>query len=176
MRTLLCLLLPLVAACSSTRVDVDHDPDHDFSGERTYAWKQGVPAVNELQQKRIVAGVDGELGSRGFQLVESGQPDLWVRTQVGGRQETRSTGSDVSFGVGRSVGFGHVGVGTSTGNRIYEVTVGTLVIELLDGGSEQVVWRAQAEDTVSSDAEKTAEAIREAIEDAFEGFPPGSGK
>lgn len=172
MRPILCLLLALAAACGSTSVHVDHDPAHDFSGERTYGWKQGVPAENELHEKRIVAGVERELAERGYRRVESGEPALWVRTKVAGRQETRSTGGDVSFGVGGRVGLGHVGVGTSTGNRIYEVTVGTLVIELLDGASEEVVWRAQAEDTVGSDPEKTAEAIREAIEEAFQGFPP----
>lgn len=164
-------LLSLLAACSSTKVGVDRDPTYDFRGKRTYAWKEGIPAESGLNQQRIVSGVDRALGERGLQRIEGGAPDLWVYTEVAMRQETRSTGGSVGVGVGRRTSWGHVGVGTSTGNRIYEVTVGALVIVILDGPTESTVWRARAEDTVTNDAERTAEAIRKAIEKAFEDFP-----
>ena len=53
----------------------------------------------------------------------------------------------------------------------WAIAIGTLVIAVLDGPSEKLVWRAQAEGTVTNDAERTAETIREAIEKAFEEFP-----
>jgi hypothetical protein len=53
------------------------------------------------------------------------------------------------------------------------VEVGTLIIVMLDGPSSDVVWRAQAEGTVSNDPEDTAAKIQEAIDKAFEKFPIG---
>jgi len=85
----LAALAGLLYACSSTSVGVDRDPDYDFTGKQTYAWKEGVPAENELHQKRIVAGVDGELTRRGLRRVEGEAPDLWVLTEVAGHREVR---------------------------------------------------------------------------------------
>lgn len=171
MRTAIALFSCVLAACSSTSVGVDKDPDYDFRGKRTYAWKQGLPAENELNEKRIVAGVERALAEHGLQLTDTDTPDLWVRTEVSTRREVRSSGSSVGFGVGSYGSHGGVGVGTSTGNDVYEVDVGTLVITLLDGSSEETVWRAQAEGTVTNDPEETTAKIHEAIDKAFEKFP-----
>jgi|GEM_PF-2656280 len=160
-----------LAACSSLDVGVDRDEDYDFSGARTFAWKEGVPAQNELNQKRIESGVEEALARRGIELSDSGAPDLWVATEVGGHREVRSTGESVNVSYRHHRRYGSVGMGTSSGNRIYEVKVGTLVIAILDGETEELVWRAQAEDTVGNDPQKTAETIAAAIEQSFEQFP-----
>lgn len=173
MRTAIALLVCLVSACSSTSVGVDKDPDYDFRGKRTYAWKAGVPAENELNQKRIVSGVDRALAQHGLQLTDAGTPDLWIQTEVSAHREVRSSGTSMGVGMSHYGGGGAVGVGTSTGNEIYEVDVGTLIIMLLDGPSGSTVWRAQAEGTVSNDPEDTAAKIQEAIDKAFEKFPIG---
>jgi hypothetical protein len=173
MRTAIALFSCLLAACSSTSVGVDKDPDYDFRGKRTYAWKEGVPADNELNQKRIVTGVDRALQQHGLVLTEDGAPDLWVQTEVSYHREVRSSGTSVGFGVGGYSGHCAYGIGTSTGNDVYEVEVGTLIITLQDGSSEETVWRAQAEGTVSNDPEETAAKIQEAIDKSFEKFPIG---
>jgi hypothetical protein len=170
----LALLIPF-AACSSIQVGVDHDATYDFSGKQTYSWRDGIPSPNELSQKRIVAGVEQALESSGLRKVEQGKPDLWVVSEVTGRQEVRSTGTTTSVGVSRSTSWGRVGVGTSSGNKVYEVTVGTLVLVILDGKTDEVVWRAQAEETVSNDPERTKEVINEIIGKAFANFPPSPG-
>jgi hypothetical protein len=172
MRALTALGLVLLTACSSTSVGVDHDEHYDFSGVTTYAWTDGTPAANELNEKRIVDGVDAALAAEGLRKVESGA-DVLVFTEAASHQELRSSGGNVSVGVSRHVSrYGAVGVSTGTGNRVYEVTIGTLIIGLLDGETESLVWRASAEDTMSSDPAKNAEKIAEAIAKAFEGYPP----
>jgi len=166
-RALGILLAGMLTACSSTRVGVDHDQDFDFTGLATYAWAEGAPAENELNERRIVEGIDAALAGCGFRPVDAG-PELLVRTKVAQRQEVRSSGGSVGVGYGTGRG----GVGMSSGNRVYEVTVGTLVIEVLDAGSQSVVWRAEAEKTIGGDPEDTAKKIKEVIERAFEEFPP----
>jgi len=166
-RTLGVLLTGLLVACSSSGVAVDYDTGFDFTGLSTYAWTEGVPAENELNERRIVEAVDGQLAALSFRQVEAG-PELLVRTQVGRRQEVRSSGGSVGVGYGGR----HGAVGMSSGNRVYEVTVGTLVIEFVGAASQEVVWRAEAEGTVTSDPKDNAKKINQAVEEAFEGFPP----
>jgi hypothetical protein len=173
MRTTIALLSCLLAACSSTSVGVDKDEDYDFRGKRTYAWQEGVPAANELNQKRIVEGIDRALAQRGLVLTDTDTPDLWVRTEVSAHREVRSSGTSVGFGVGSYSSHGAYGIGTSTGNDVYEVEVGTLVIVMLDGPSGETVWRAQAEGTITNDPEETTAKIQEAIDKSFEKFPIG---
>jgi hypothetical protein len=168
---LLALLVALVS-CSSPRVSADFDPDYDFTGKQTYAWRAGVPAASELNERRIVKSVDEVLAAHGLRPAPGGQPDLWVSTEVSTRQELRSSGGNVSLGMGRSMGAGSLGVGVSSPTQTYEVTVGTLVIELRDGASEQVVWRTVAKDTVKDDAKDAEQTIVAAVQAAFEDYPP----
>ena len=162
--------LLLLGSCSSTTVHSDYDPEYDFTGKLTYAWAEGVPAQSELNQKRIVKSVDEALAAKG--LRQSTPPDLWVSTQVLTQQEVRSSGGNVGIGIGGYSGGGSVGVGMSSPTRTYEVTVGTLIIEIRDGSSEQVVWRASAKETVTEDAENAQASIAKAVQKAFEDFPP----
>ena len=171
MRLLAVALGLLCASCSSTGVAVDRDPGYDFSAARTYAWTEGVAAASDLHEKRIVQGVDAALAGHGLERTTTGTPDLLVSTEVLTRHEVRSTGSAFGIGVGHGFQNGGVGVGTTVGNELDEVQVGTLVIAIRDGKTEDLVWRAEAEDVVTSDPERTANAIRDAISAAFEEFP-----
>ena len=171
-RTLCLILTVVLAACSSKNVWVDSDASYSFAGRSTYAWAEGVPAENELVQGRIEAGIDAALAERGYERIADGTPDLYVSTQVGGRREVRSTGSSTTVGMSRGGRHGGIGMGTTMGNQVYEVAIGTLIIELSDGETDAVVWRARAEDSLSNDPERTAEFIAKAISKAFEEFPP----
>ena len=49
------ILLALAAAPVLAKVKVQHDPEHDFSVHKTYAWKKGTVAGRPKYQERIVA-------------------------------------------------------------------------------------------------------------------------
>lgn len=165
----------LAAACSSKSVWVDVDEAYDFRGRRTYAWSEVVPVPNELMQRRIEGWIDEELGARGLTRVEEADgaaaPDLYVTTEFGARQEVRSTGGSATVGVSRRAGRGRVGMGTTMGNQIYEVSIGTLVIALFDSGTDALVWRARADKTLGKDPQANGENARKAIAKAFEEYP-----
>lgn len=171
MRLLTLALVVLCASCRTSSVAVDRDPDYDFSAPRTYAWTEGGAAASDLHEKRIVQGVDAALAGYGLERATTGVPDLLVSTEVLTRQEVRSTGSAFGIGVGHGFDNGSVGVGTTVGDDLDEVQVGDLVISMRDGKTEELVWRAEAEEVVTSDPERTADAIRDAINTAFEEFP-----
>ena len=172
---LLALALVAAPAAAKMKVAVDLDEGYDFSGRATYAWKEGRPAQDELNQKRIVAGVEERLAALGLTPAEEGAtPDLWVSTEAFAEDEVKSSGSRVGLSVSKRTSWGSIGLGGSRGNRTRKVTVGTLVIAVLDGESGELVWRAVASDTLTDDPEKTARQIADAIERAFAKFPRGS--
>jgi len=158
-----------MGACASGP-DVDYDRAYEFAGKSTYAWKAGVPAADDAHQQRIVDNVDKAMRERGFR--KSVPPDLYVVTEVTSHQELEE--SNVTFGlsVGSGGRHGGVRVGGVASPPPREITVGTLVIAILDGRTGELVWRATADETVTDNAGKTAQIIDRVVAKAFEDFPP----
>jgi len=54
--------------------------------------------------------------------------------------------------------------------------VGTLVIDLFDTKTKQLIWRGTASDTLSNNSNKNIENLNKGVEKLFKKFPPGSSK
>ena len=75
----------MITGCSSSKVKSDFDPKADFSTYKTYQWVSGIKIDrnDELSRhptvlKVVQASVDKVLKEKGFQQVESGDPDFLV--------------------------------------------------------------------------------------------------
>ncbi len=170
----LCICLAaLVTPAAAQKVTVDHDRAVNFSQYSTFAWKEGTQASNELTQQRITKGIEDQLTAKGLERVE-GPADVYVIALAVVDQQTKSRATSIGIGVSKRTKRGGISVGGSTGGRPRQVNVGTLVIDLLDGGSEALVWQAIGSDTLSSSPQKNAEKAQKAIEKAFKDFPPKS--
>ena len=66
-------------------------------------------------------------------------------------------------------------MGTAT-TTTSEYTVGTLVVDIFDAKSKQLVFRGTAQDEISDKAEKNAKKLAKASDKMFKDFPPGSAK
>lgn len=53
-----------------------------------------------------------------------------------------------------------------------QYTVGTFVVDIFDVKSKQLLFRGQATETVSSDAEKNTKALYKSTAKMFKDFPP----
>jgi len=71
--------------------------------------------------------------------------------------------------------FGGGGFGESTTTE-QDYKEGTLVVDLFDAKTKQLIWRGSAEDTLSSKAEKNEKNLDKGVEKMFKDFPPGSKK
>ena len=60
--------------------------------------------------------------------------------------------------------------GTVGGNQ--SIPVGTLVIELVDASSKEVVWFAHASNALNINMDTIGRVIDSAVEKSFEHFPP----
>ena len=71
-------------------------------------------------------------------------------------------------------GFGG-GIGEST-TTTETYTVGTLVIDLFDSSTKQLIWRGSSSDTLSKNSNKNIKNLDKDVEKMFKNFPPGSSK
>ncbi len=162
------ILIPLVffaVTLSLARVTVDHDGELDFSGLKTFAWREGTPARSDLVQRRIQNAIQRELEAKGWSLSDS-PADVSVVTHASVEGRTRV---DVDhFGYRGS----WRGYGSST-VHVQEVKEGTLIIDILDGDS--LIWRAVATKTLPTNPKpaKIEKRINKVVGKMFRKFPPG---
>ena len=70
-------------------------------------------------------------------------------------------------------GMGGMGTASTT---VSEYTVGTLVVDMFDAKTKNLVFRGTAEDEISDKPEKNAKKLDKASEKLFKNFPPTARK
>jgi hypothetical protein len=160
------LLAFLSALILFAEVTTDYDHSVDFSRYKTYSWIK--LKADPLWTDRIAQVVDKELVGKGWSKVEAGGDAGVAAFGSTHEQPTLTTFYD-SFGGGwRWHGFGD-GIATTT---VEKTPVGTLVIDLFDGGTKKLIWRGVASDAMSNNPEKNEKKLEKAVESMFKHFPP----
>jgi len=149
------------------KVRVDYDHGANFAKYHTYTRGEAEVSseVSQLVEQRIVAQIEENLAKRGLKRVETGG-DLIVSYQATVKQEVQWN----TFGDGGGWGYGYGG-GISTTTQI-QIPIGTIVVDLLDPQSKQLVFRGTATDRLSSRAERNTKKLAKAMEKMFEKYPP----
>jgi Domain of unknown function (DUF4136) len=162
-------LLTASACLLFAAVHTDYDHKADFSKYHTYSWI-GVSAGNSLWQDRITQAVDSALAAKGWSKVPSGG-DAGVsaigKTTEKDTMETFYTGFP---GWGWRAGWWGGGMGTAETQVIPE-RVGTLTVDVFDGGTKQLIFRGQSTDTISGNAEKNDKKMEHNVDEMFKKFP-----
>jgi hypothetical protein len=169
---LLALSLATIWSLPATAgVDVDWDKEVDFSQYKTYAWMDGTPVPNELMQRRIEAAIEAELEARGLTKA-TGTPDLYVATHGSLDQETRVYADTFGYvGGPRRRGYRGWGRGaTTTTARVTDIEIGNLMVDLVDAGKDELVWRAIGSGTLKK-PEKMQKVIPKAVGKMFKKYP-----
>jgi hypothetical protein len=165
------ILVPvaLVAGLAVAKVSTDYDHKADFSRYHTYSWI-GVKAGNSLWQDRITGAIDSQLAAKGWTKVASGGD---AAVSAFGRTVERDTMQTFYDGFPGWGWHGWGGMGTATTTVVPE-KVGTLTIDMFDGATKKLIWRAMATDTLSSKPEKNDKKLENAVGEIFEHFPPNT--
>jgi hypothetical protein len=158
-------LLAFVAVAVAQEVRTDYDHHANFSHYHTYYFEK-VQASDELWQRRIQDAIDHDLQAKGWQRVD-GSADIAV-TAVGGIRDQREYQTFYN-GMGGWRWRGAWG-GTTTEVETYEV--GTLVLDLYDAHTKELVWRGTARQTLSDKPEKNEKKLEHAIEKMLNSLPP----
>jgi hypothetical protein len=119
--------------------------------------------------RRVRAAIDRTLAAKGLTKAD-GKPDLWVVLHTRTRNDTRITTWAPAWGWGWGWRRGY----WSTA-RVENIPVGTLVVDLVDTGRKELVWRGTASRVVDRDEspQERAGYVQEAVDKLFAGFPPG---
>jgi hypothetical protein len=165
----------LVAALANAqKITTDYNHSAPFAQYHTYSWGQ-VSTSDPLNVQRVKDAVDHALSAKGWQMVSSG--GSVTITAVGATHTKQEYNSfyDGLGGFGWRRGWGGGGFGETT-TTVDQIPVGTLVIDMYDGNSKQLVWRGMATDTLSSKPEKNTQMLDKAIGKLFDKFPPKGGQ
>jgi hypothetical protein len=171
------LMFLFVGNSSAQQVKTDYDRNANFGQYKTFSW-QHLKTQDPLDVDRIKSDVNAALTAKGWTQVASGGDVSIIAIQTTQDQQTLNTFYD-GFGGGwgwrrfGGGGFGGFGDATTT-TETYEV--GTLVVDLFDTKTKQLIWRGSASDTLSNNSNKNIENLNKGVDKLFKKFPPGSSK
>ena len=166
------MMLLFAGTSSAQQVKTDYDRNANFGQYKTYSWEQ-VKTKDALDVDRIKAAVNAALAAKGWTQIDSGGDVCIIAVEITQNQQTLNTFYD-GFGGGwgwRRFGGGGFGEATTT-TETYKV--GTVVVDLFDHKTKQLVWRGSASDTLSNNSDKNIKKLDKGVEKMFKKFPPSS--
>ncbi len=163
---LIAILTVLSLSAFGQKVSTDYDHHVDFEKFHTYSWGK-VETDDPLWQQRIMDAVDKQLQAKGLRRVDSGG-DLTV-TAVG---SVHSQQEYQTFYNGLGPGWYWGGFGTTATTTVQNYHIGTVVVDLYDTPTKQLVWRGRARDTLAGNPQKNEKKLEKASEKMFKNFPP----
>ena len=164
------MLLVLTAASFAQQVKTDYDHSANFGQYKTYSWEK-VSTRDPLVVNRIKDAVNGALTAKGWSQVESGGDVSVTATEITQNQQTLNTFYD-GFGGGRRFGGGFGDATTTTDTY----RVGSLVVDLSDAKTKNLIWRGSSSDTLSDNADKNTKNLDKGVQKMFKHFPPEAKK
>ena len=165
---------------------------------------EGGPAIrSQLLERRIQNAIDNELARRGYQKVTSSTPDFLVTYHVATEEkhDVSTVERDYDYGGYRGYGgysyptyghhgygyrgyghrgyghggyYGYGGLGVATTIYRHDYLQGTLVLDIIDTRTNELIWRGWANTVLDHDPEpeKVQMYVDEAVRKILEEFPP----
>jgi len=163
------LLLLAAAQLAAQDVKSNSMPGIDFSKYHTYKWVniEGASHPNQIVDAEIKQAVDAQLTTKGLTKTDGDKADLYVGYQTAVDQQKQWNG----YGMGGGVRWG--GMATATSSTI---DVGTLVLDMYDPATKQLVWTGSATKTMdpSSNQGKNQKNLDKAMAKLLKNYPPKS--
>jgi hypothetical protein len=155
------------------KTSAGYDKSAKFSSYKTFMFSEVPGARNPFVNEMIVAALTRELTARGLTRVDA-NPDLRVSYLAAAGFDLH-VGS-VSFGV--AINPVYAGL-VPHGSASWDVTTGTLVIDLLDNKTDRIVFRGTAKDVLqrapsadpAADAKLVSKPINKGIAKIFKKYP-----
>lgn len=164
----LCSLLTIAGTASAQKVMVDYDHRAPFSDYRTYKWIRPPRMADPFMSQRAMDAINAQLTAKGWQLVSNGPADVGVAAH-GATRQVRTVERFYAGYPGWGWRWGGPGWGGATVNTY---PVGTLVVDMFDAHTHQIVWRGAATQALSDKPEKNTKKLNKAVEKIFAHFPP----
>lgn len=166
----LALAFVLVACTLSIAQDVTTNsmPGTDFSKYHTYKWVpiEGASHPNQIVDAQIKQSIDNQLATKGLTKTDGDKADLYIGYQVSVDQQKQWN----AYGMGGGLRWGG-GMATAQSSTI---NIGTLVLDMYDPSTKQLVWTGRATKTLdpSKNQEKNQKNLDKAMQKLLKNFPP----
>jgi hypothetical protein len=170
------LLTLVLAPMATAKMNVDFDPNLDFSKYKTFAYVGGRNTLEfrqldpNLISDRVHSGVAQALMAKGLKEVKPDQqPDLVVRYWANSQSQVVSADAGAWGGFGMFIG--------SYWAYTYDVMSAetrldaTLVIDLIDLKRKDLAWRLYVEQKITDDDSIWGKVLGQ-ISKGFESYPP----
>ncbi|HEX4772391.1 MAG TPA: DUF4136 domain-containing protein [Bryobacteraceae bacterium] len=165
-------LIFALLACTLTfaqEVTSNSMPGTDFSKYHTYKWiaVEGASHPNQIVDSQIKSAIDSQLAGKGLTKTDDAKADLYVGYQVAVDQEKQWN----AYGMGGGRWGMGGGMATATQSAI---NVGTLVLDMYDPSTKQLVWTGRATKSLDpgSSQEKKQKNLDKAMQKLLKNFPP----
>ncbi len=171
------LFLALAApALQAQHVSTDYDHKAPFTDYHTFSFAK-IQTANPLDRDVIRTEIRHDLQYHGWQEVPGGG-DVAI-TAIGAQHDVQQyqsfyDGLGPGFGWGGwggwwGGGWGGEGVNTTT---VHQIPIGTLVVDLYDSHTHNLVWRGTSQETDSDNMNKNSGKLQKAVDEMFYKFPP----
>jgi hypothetical protein len=168
-RASMALAVALMACVVTAGQDVHYNfmPGTDFSKYHTYKWVtiEGGAHPNQIVDAEIKQAVDSQLASKGLTKTDSDKADLYIGYQTAVDQQKQWN----AYGMGGGLRWGGMASATSS-----TINVGSLVLDMYDPSTKQLVWTGTATKTIdpSSNQEKNQKNLDKAMQKLLKNYPP----
>ena len=174
-------VLALAVGCAGPELHFDYDVRANYQSYHTFDWyaaskadqAKGAGAQSSIMDTRVRRAVEAELTARNFRKETTADPDFLV-TYYPSYQPRQGHRPHVGLGLGfggRGLG---LGVGVAGGGGQTRGKIGSIVLEIQDFKSHQVVWKAVAEEVLDDtlNPEDSDQDVAKAVKKLLERFPP----
>jgi uncharacterized protein DUF4136 len=162
------LVLALLASSATPAQDVTTNsmPGTNFAQNHTYKWVpiEGASHPNQIVDAQINSSIDSQLAGKGLMKTDGEKADLLIGYQVSVDHEKQWNAYSMG---GPRMG----GMGSATSSTI---SVGTLVLDMYDPTTKQLVWTGRATKTLdlSNSQEKKQKNLDKAMQKLLKNYPP----
>lgn len=176
-----CVLILLVAACSSVNVQTELDGTANLGALRSYGWLEateaslkGVRVENPEVESWVKGAVEKEMMKKGYTMNSGGNPDFFISWF--GAVETKVKVDSINHFYS-SYGYGPVASSMPPESQLdgksREYKEGSILLDVIDPVSQKILWRGVGTDKVLQDLDKEEVAlyVNRVVKSILKSFP-----
>jgi hypothetical protein len=164
-------VLAVAGSASAQKVSTESLPGFDFSKIKTFDVKVATSWGNPIGESTVLNDIKQGIEAKGWQPAPEGQADAEV--MIHGATQVKHSLNTFYTGMGGGWGWRGFGGGMATGSTsVSDYTVGTLVVDIFDAKTKQLIWRGTAADELKSKQEQRQKQVTKASDKLFKKFPP----
>ena len=165
----------ILTGCSSIQIITDQAANVDMSKYKTFNFSPADKSddaciyFSEINQNRVKEAIAKELATKGYTIAQ--KPDLMINIFLKVQEKQNITTAYPYAGPGDFIGiYGGYRYNPSHID-IIDYTEGTLIVDLVDTGKNELVWQGIAIKTIDKKSKKAEKNINTSIEKVFKEFP-----